>query len=142
MLFASVSQALSALGPSWTWPNFCVSELACRCGGRFCGGEYWHASRFLDRLQALRDRVGRPLHVTSGHRCSLWNARVGGAPYSQHKQIAVDLTLAGHDRAALYRHARACGFTGFGLARTFIHLDCRAVPAVWFYTGSKHLWQR
>lgn len=141
MLFATISQARSVLSPDWGWPNFSVAELACRCGGRYCGGAYWHAPEFLDRLQALRDRIGRPLHVTSGHRCALWNASVGGAPRSQHKQIAVDLALAGHDRDALYAHARASGFTGFGLARSFIHLDCRHVPAVWFYPGSKDLWQ-
>ena len=123
------------------WPNFSVRELACRCGGRFCGGEYWHAPGFLDRLQALRDRVGHPLQVTSGHRCALWNAAIGGAPTSRHKQIAVDLALAGHDRQVIYAHARDCGFTGFGLARTFIHLDDRRVPAVWTYPGSKALWQ-
>ena len=59
---------------------------------------------------------------------------------SQHKRIAVDLALDGHDRAQLYAAARDIGFTGFGLARSFIHLDLRPKPARWFYHRSKEAW--
>lgn len=140
MLYSSAADARRALDVDWRWRNFRVAELACRCGGRFCPGSYWHDPRFLDHLQALRDRVGRPLVVRSGHRCALWNAQIGGAPLSQHKQIAVDLALDRPDRQRVYAAARDIGFTGFGLARSFIHLDLRAKPALWFYHGSKEVW--
>ena len=136
MYFKSFFAAQDSLFATWRWPNFNLAELACRCGGRFCARAYWHDPNFLDRLQALRDMVGKPLQVSSAHRCALWNAAVGGAPLSQHKQIAVDLITEGHDRASLRSAAERCGFTGFGLARTFLHLDTRPVPAIWYYEGS------
>ena len=125
----------------WRWPNFTPRELACRCGGRFCAGAYWHDTDFLDALEALRAMMGRPLVVNSGHRCEGWNAAVGGAAQSMHLTIAVDLALAGHDRFALLNAAEQLGFTGVGLAKSFIHLDRRAVPARWYYKGSARSWQ-
>lgn len=141
MLFWSTRDAYWALTDQWDWPNFSITELACRCGGRFCAGEYWHDPGFLDRLQLVRDAIGQPLTITSGHRCAQWNAYVGGAPRSEHKRLAVDVSLQGRDRHRLYRRARDAGFTGFGLARQFLHLDRRAARAVWYYPGSRELWQ-
>lgn len=125
----------------WRWPHFSPRELACRCGGHFCAGEYWHDAGFLDALETLRAAMGQPLIVNSGHRCDQWNASVGGAPHSMHRTIAVDLALAGQDRFALLAAAERLGFTGIGLARTFIHLDRRATPARWYYKRSAASWQ-
>lgn len=140
MLFHSVREAGQAVGAGWRWPHFSVAELACRCGGRFCGGEYWHDAAFLDGLEQVRADMGAPLVITSGHRCAGWNAAVGGAPLSMHKQLAADICLAGHDRFALLTAAERAGFTGFGLARRFLHVDRRARPARWFYPGSETVW--
>ena len=141
MRYASASLANHALQSDWRWPNFSVTELACRCGGRFCNNAYWHDPDFLDHLQKLRDQIGKPLVLNSAHRCPQWNALVGGAPFSQHKQIAVDIALAGHDRGELLHRSRVLGFSGLGLAQTFLHLDRRPQPATWFYPGSERLWQ-
>ena len=141
MRFASATHAQYHLSSLWRWPNFSVAELACRCGGRFCARAYWHDPAFLDQLQALRNQIGKPLIVNSAHRCRQWNAVVGGAPRSRHKQLSVDIALAGHDRGVLYHISRALGFTGLGLAQSFLHLDRRGQPATWFYPGSKILWQ-
>ena len=141
MIYSSALQAKRALEKAWRWPNFTIAELCCRYGGKFCEGAYWHSPEFLDALQALRGRMDRPLMITSGHRCRLWNAAVGGAPHSMHKSIAVDISLAGHDRFSLLASADAFGFTGVGLAKSFIHLDRRAAPAQWYYRGSRSLWQ-
>lgn len=141
MLFLSSRDAYLALSPGWRWPHFSISELACRCSGCFCDGAYWHDPDFLDALEALREDVGGPLVINSGHRCAQWNAAVGGAPLSRHKRIAVDISLAGHDRFSLRDFARKHSFLGQGLARTFIHLDRRERPAVWYYGRSKNVWQ-
>jgi len=141
MLFSSIISAEEALKKSWHWPHFSIAELACRCGGRFCMGEYYNDADFLEALEALRKNVGRPLIINSGHRCAQWNAAVGGAPRSMHKTIAVDISLIAQDRHALLTTARALGFNGIGMARTFLHLDRRAVPASWFYKGARGLWQ-
>ena len=141
MHFPSVYAAYDTLRASWRWPHFSMVELACRCGERFCAGAYWHDTAVLDGLEAIRKDIGRPLIITSGHRCAQWNAAVGGAPRSQHKTIAVDISLTGQDRHAVKTAAEMHGFTGIGLARTFIHLDRRAIPARWYYKGAKELWQ-
>ena len=125
----------------WRWPHFSLGELACRCKGQFCSGEYWHDPAFLDSLEALRTAVGRPLLLNSGHRCDLWNAHVGGASRSMHKTIAVDIALAEQDRHELLRQAERLDFTGIGLGKTFLHLDRRVYPARWYYPGSKPSWR-
>ena len=107
------------------WPDFRARELACKCGERFCGGEYFHDPVFLDALQRMRDALGAPVIVNSGHRCALWNAHVGGAPASEHKRIAADIRLAGHAPGALLRAACGAGFSSFGFYRSFLHMDLR-----------------
>lgn len=139
MLFTQTPE-MEAL--NWCWPDFSPSELSCKCGGRFCNGAYWHDATFLDALQKLRDDINRPLHISSGHRCSRWNARVGGAPKSRHLKIAVDILLAGHNRFVLRDAAIGLGFNGIGMARSFLHLDRRGQSANWYYVGSRALWLR
>ena len=120
----------------WPWPHFSKGELSCR----HCG-EYYHWPEFLDKLEGLRALVGRPLYISSAHRCSLHNARVGGAPLSQHLTLAVDIITEGHDRQSLLSYARQVGFTGFGFYTSFLHLDLGR-PRQWF--GSERaaeLWQ-
>lgn len=142
MLFSSLAAFnASPAARAWRWPHFKPAELNCRCGGRYCAGEYWHDPEFLDALETMREKIRRPLIVASGHRCALWNAAVGGAPLSRHKTIAADLVLAGQDRHRLLRAAEIAGFTGFGLGATFLHIDRRATPARWFYPGSETQWK-
>ena len=118
------------------WPNFSATEMACR----HCGQGYdW--PDFMDRLQATRDAVGRPFQILSAHRCALHNARVGGAPISQHLKLAVDIALAGHSPGALLGACRAAGFTGFGFYTTFLHIDLGR-ERFWFGNQkAKDLWQ-
>jgi zinc D-Ala-D-Ala carboxypeptidase len=107
------------------WPNFTISEVACPC----CG-EVVFNGHTMDAIQRLRDMVGKPIRVNSGHRCALHNARVGGAPMSAHRRLAFDIDLRGHDRKELAKAAREAGFTGLGYYVNFLHLD----------TGRKRFW--
>ena len=125
----------------WRWPHFRPEELACKCRARGCRGEYWHDPAFLDALEALRTKVRRPLRINSGHRCGVRNILVRGAPKSRHRRIAADIALRGLDRHALLKAAQACGFTGIGRGRTFLHLDRRIIPASWTYPGAEASWQ-
>ncbi|MGF1462916.1 MAG: D-Ala-D-Ala carboxypeptidase family metallohydrolase [Maricaulaceae bacterium] len=122
------------------WPNFTPAELACRCAGRHCVGEFWFDPGFFDALQRLRDAVGRPLRINSAHRCGVWNAIVGGAPLSAHRRIAVDVALAGHDRFALYDQALASGFRSFGFYQSFLHMDQRPGRRWWSGERARRLW--
>lgn len=131
---------------AWRWRYFTPSELSCRCG-RWCDGEYFHDPRFLDALDELRRRVGRPLHINSARRCVLHNAAVGGAPRSMHRlAIAADIDVSdwsGEGREALLDHALDLGFTGIGFGRNFLHLDRRKVPTAWEYArGGAKAWTR
>ena len=128
---------LTALHPhtSWRWRNFTPEEMACR----HCGESYaW--PEFMDRLQDARERVGRPFRIHSAHRCSLHNARVGGAPFSQHLRLAVDIGLAGHDRFTLRDALRAAGFRGFGFYQTFIHADLGPAREWFGGTHARNFW--
>lgn len=133
MLFAHFTEVP---GTSWRWPSFRPDEpnLACPC----CG-EFYLDSNAMDRLQAARAELGQPMRINSGHRCAIHNARVGGAPLSQHKLIAFDISLAGHTRNGLFAACEAAGFTTFGFYQTFLHVDTRPGRR-WFGKGARPLW--
>jgi uncharacterized protein YcbK (DUF882 family) len=119
------------------WPNFSRAELACR----HCGDIYiW--PKFFDCLQRLRDNLGKPLHILSAHRCALHNARIGGAPLSQHLKMAVDINLRGHNRFRLSEAARDVGFTGLGYYVTFLHLDMGRSRHWYGGPKARELWQQ
>ena len=118
----------------WRWPNFSPGELACTC----CGEFFLHEDS-LDAIQTARNEIAAPLVINSAHRCVIHNARIGGAPLSQHKKIAFDVNLAGHDRMALFEILRQAGFSGFGFYRSFIHADMGR-PRNWFGNGAKDQW--
>ncbi|PHS40898.1 MAG: peptidase M15 [Robiginitomaculum sp.] len=118
------------------WPNFSAAEMACR----HCGQTYvW--PEFMDRLQQARKTVGRPFQIFSAHRCALHNARVGGAPLSQHLKLAVDIGLYGHNPPLLHRACRDAGFRGFGFYQTFIHVDLGRTRFWYGNIKAKKIWQ-
>ena len=123
----------------WRWPNFSFRTdpmLYCPC----CG-EFYYDENAMDILQRGREILGKPVKINSGHRCIFHNAMVRGAPLSQHKKIAFDVSTRGHDRAEVYTAMRQAGFTTFGFYQTFIHCDTR--PGRHWFGGqkSRQLWQ-
>jgi len=132
MLYSHYSEYQGA----WRWPNFSLKELSCpHCG------EYWHDPTSLDQLQRARAAANRPFTINSAHRCYFHNLKVGGTPSSQHKKIAFDISLRGHNKHELLDTLRAAGFTTFGYYQTFIHTDIR--PNRRWYSGSlaRELWR-
>ncbi len=106
---------------SWRWKNFSPAEIACRGSGSLRINE-----EALDKLQALRDRLGKPLIVRSAYRSPAHNRAVGGAPRSKHMDgTAFDIAMANHDPVAFEAAARAVGFLGFGYypRSGFMHID-------------------
>lgn len=106
--------------PVERWPNFSAKELACPC----CGEAYVEQAS-IDMLQEARRRYGAAMTINSAHRCPIHNAHVGGAPLSEHKKIAFDVSIRGRDRWAVLRALQQAGFTTFGFYQTFIHTDIR-----------------
>jgi hypothetical protein len=105
----------------WRWKNFSPAEIACRGSGSLRIHE-----EALDKLQALRDRLGKPLIVRSAYRSPAHNRAVGGAPGSKHLDgTAFDIAMTNHDPVAFEEAARAVGFKGFGFypRSGFMHID-------------------
>jgi len=105
----------------WRWPNFSPAEIACRGTGQL----KLHPEA-LDKLQALRDRLGKPLILRSAYRSPEHNSAVGGAPRSKHMDgTAFDVAMANHDPVVFEAAAREVGFLGFGFypRSGFIHID-------------------
>ena len=72
------------------------TKIACRGTGRLLVNE-----PALDNLQALRDRLDKPLIVRSAYRSPEHNRAVGGATRSKHMNgAAFDIARANHDPVA------------------------------------------
>ncbi|MBR4856008.1 MAG: peptidase M15 [Bacteroidaceae bacterium] len=82
----------------------------------------------INLLQPLRDKVGRPLNISSGYRCAELNRKVGGVPTSQHcKGEAADVWCA---TLTPYQLARVVLENGIPydqmiLYPSFVHLSYR-----------------
>jgi len=82
----------------------------------------------ITRLESLRNKLGRPIHVVSGYRDPKYNKSVGGAMFSMHKYgRAADVTVSRRKLATIRAKAIECGFKGIGTYRKkgFTHVDIR-----------------
>jgi len=105
----------------WKWQNFTPAEMACRGDGVLRIDV-----ESMDKLQALRDMLDKPLYINSAYRSPSYNKRIGGAARSQHMYAkAFDVSMANHDPILFEAAARRCGFTGFGYypESGFMHID-------------------
>ena len=112
----------------WHWASFSAREIASKSDGEIVIND-----EALDKLQALRDLLGKPLILTSAYRSPAHNRRVGGAKNSQHMGgNAFDVRMDNHDPHEFEAAARQVGFTGFGYypKSGFMHID----------TGPKRSW--
>lgn len=107
---------------NWKWENFTLKELSCKHCGESYIDEY-----SLDALQDLRDEWGKPIVLTSAHRCIEHNKAVGGAPRSYHLRLAFDCVCPKEEQEAFAKLAKEVGFHGIIQYRNrgFVHLDCR-----------------
>jgi zinc D-Ala-D-Ala carboxypeptidase len=105
----------------WRWHSFSPAEIACRGTGQL----KLHPAA-MDALQALRDRLGKPLILRSAYRSPAHNRAVGGAPHSKHMDgTAFDIAMSNHDPVVFEAAAREVGFLGFGFypRSGFLHID-------------------
>ena len=106
---------------AWRWPSFSPAEIACRGTGAIKIN-----TEAMDKLQSLRNRLGKPLIVRSGYRSPSHNRAVGGDPASKHMLgTAFDIAMSNHDPVAFAEAARAVGVLGFGTypRSGFMHID-------------------
>ena len=91
---------------------------------------------FLEKLDELRHLCGFPFTITSGYRDPSHSIEAKkDNPCMHTKRIAADIYIgSGADRYKLLMTAFSMGFTGIGVAKTFIHVDTRnSQPVVWTY---------
>jgi hypothetical protein len=113
----------------WRWPSFSPQEMACRGTGRLVV-----VPAAMNKLQALRDMLGKPIIINSAYRSPEHNAAVGGAPNSKHIEgLAYDARMDNHDPAVYIAAALAVGFTAIGTypRQNFVHVDDRGSAARW-----------
>lgn len=108
-------------------PNFLLREFECRDGSH----QVVLHRELLERLQALRDTLGRPVIINSGYRNPTHNAAVGGSPDSYHlRGMAADIRVPGLSPAELAAAARQAGFRGVITYANFVHVDVRRAETV------------
>lgn len=114
--------------------NFSVAEFECSC--KKCPETLINLDH-VQRLQQLRDNLGRSITINSAYRCPDHNAAVGGEKNSQHmKGHATDIVIKGMSPDEV---ADACEkiFDGLGRYDTFTHVDSRGKRARWDFRSKK-----
>jgi uncharacterized protein YcbK (DUF882 family) len=104
-------------------PHFNLSEFACPC----CRRVMLHPL-LLEKLEKLRKKMERPMHITSGYRCFTYNRKVGGVANSYHCiGLAADIKVKDINLMELLAYAEEIDFTGIGFyeKKNFLHLDVR-----------------
>lgn len=113
--------------------HFKLSEFDCSHTG-----ENHMEEAFLKRLDQLRTFCGFGFNITSGYRDPSHPAEASKPrPGTHSRGIAADIAVSnGYQRALIVKFAIAMGFSGIGVAKSFIHVDDRGGPAVmWTYDG-------
>ena len=100
-------------------------EFECKCKYEHCRSSYI-SPKLMVAFKKLRLKIGRPVQINSGHRCSEHNFDVGGVAMSQHlRGYALDLSTTHFNQDIIVTLAKECGFTFIKKYKTFIHLDVR-----------------
>lgn len=103
---------------------FKVREFACKDGSQVV---------FIDDylctvLDILRNKLGKPIIVTSGYRTPWWNAKCGGAKYSYHMRgMAADIKVNGMSAKELAKELDKIVPNGCGIIvyNSWVHFDVR-----------------
>lgn len=119
--------------------DFNLAEFHCKDGTPVPQKYMKNVQELANNLQVLRDDIGEPLWVSgSGYRTPKHNAKVGGAPESQHLTAsAADLStksLSPKQLAARIEKLIKAGKMkqgGIGVYKGFVHYDIRGTAARW-----------
>jgi len=97
-------------------------EFACGCG---CGYDDIDP-KVVDKLQSFRDLVGKPVVVTSGCRCKMYNLHIGGVDNSPHLLgLAADIQVSGMTPVTLGILASRIHYIRIGIYDKHLHIDIK-----------------
>jgi uncharacterized protein YcbK (DUF882 family) len=120
----------AAIDRNMVWKDighFKPKEFTCNCQG-LCDHQDLIDPELVVRLDRIRERIGKPIRITSGARCPRHNRKVGGAPLSAHLPLqntsyAADIFCPDN----LFRREFLAGaiplFPRIGVGKDFIHVD-------------------
>lgn len=115
-------------------PNFRVEEFACKDGEKVVMID----TELVERLQTLRDMLGKPININSAYRTLAHNKKVGGQELSPHLAgQAADIVCPGYSPSEIAKAAETVGFRGIGLYDTFVHVDVNPRRCLWDKRGGK-----
>jgi len=111
---------------------FTLEEFACQETG-----ENEIKEEFVTSLDALRAECGFPFRITSGYRSPRHSieAKKPNGPGQHATGCAADIAVNnGAHRFTIVANALKLGFSGIGIAKTFVHVDIRqTTPVIWTY---------
>lgn len=120
--------------------NFARAEFDCPCG---CSAQMVDPE-LAEKLQRIRDALGKPIKITSGYRCLPHNQAVDGGANSRHRYgMAADWRL--NDRSInpvalgiiATQYFKAVGIYWYdGCA--IVHTDTRDTKATWLCDAPRH----
>ena len=104
--------------------HFKVKEFSCQDGSQVV---------FIDDylctiLDILRNKLGKPIIITSGYRTPWWNAKCNGAKYSYHMRgMAADIKVNGMSAKELAKELDKIVPNGCGIIvyNSWVHFDVR-----------------
>lgn len=111
--------------------HFTINEFDCQYSG-----ENEMKDAFLQKIDQLRHLCNFPFVITSGYRSADHPIEAEKDTPGTHAQgIAADIqALSGDQKYILVKNAMLIGFSGIGIAGSFIHVDIRATtPVIWTY---------
>jgi uncharacterized protein YcbK (DUF882 family) len=90
-----------------------------------------------NRLQVIRDLLGKAVHINSGYRTAAHNAAVGGASGSMHLTgKAADIVVEGMAAPEVQKFLKNWS-GGMGCDPHYTHLDIRNKRERWTYPGGR-----
>lgn len=100
-------------------------------------GENGIKEEFVAALDALREKCGFSFRINSGFRSPRHSREVKkpNGPGQHGKGCAADIAVNnGRERYIIVSNALELGFSGIGIAKTFVHVDIRqTTPVIWTY---------
>lgn len=120
--------------------NFTREEFKCPCG---CTRQMVD-SELVEKMQAVREKLGKPIKISSGYRCIPHNAAVKGSSGSKHRYgMAADWRMKDRNINPVAlgiiatQYFKAVGIYWYdGCA--IVHTDTRDTKATWLCDAPKH----